>query len=416
MKYDWLIAGGGVAGICLAEILTREGHSVALLEKKDRLAGETTKGFHEWIHTGSLYTLVPDRLTTLKFLLGAIDDLLEYYVDYQNMNLGPTESGLAVNEHPGGWFNDHYIHYRYRVHRLNLPWAALIARSDDIIRKIKQHDWLRRRGGVLNDYKVNYFADYITNLLKVVRTPDKFFEVRSPDFTTNSRLMLADMLATAVHHGLELKTGCGVVDMKYQNGCHEVVTDEGVIKADNVALCCGKNISDFVEVDVKTSYAPMAVVDGCTSDTRSFVNLDYFTKRCINLIVKDNGIGLAGGITLNKKADCQAYLDYVVKEHQKLNPQIRTLGTYIGEKNEITFKSQDRNYLYHIVNSGERMWSVVPGKYTLGFSLAPEFYRRMYHKNPSKGLNTISDDGTYRAMIQDTYWQEIAKQHQSEKQ
>ena len=30
--YDWLIVGGGIAGISLSEILTREGHSVALIE------------------------------------------------------------------------------------------------------------------------------------------------------------------------------------------------------------------------------------------------------------------------------------------------------------------------------------------------------------------------------------------------
>ena len=31
--YEWLIVGGGIAGISLSEILTREGHSVALIEK-----------------------------------------------------------------------------------------------------------------------------------------------------------------------------------------------------------------------------------------------------------------------------------------------------------------------------------------------------------------------------------------------
>ena len=29
--FDWIIAGGGIAGISLSEILTREGHSVALI-------------------------------------------------------------------------------------------------------------------------------------------------------------------------------------------------------------------------------------------------------------------------------------------------------------------------------------------------------------------------------------------------
>ena len=36
--YDWIIVGGGIAGISLCEILTREGHSVALIDKNNKLA------------------------------------------------------------------------------------------------------------------------------------------------------------------------------------------------------------------------------------------------------------------------------------------------------------------------------------------------------------------------------------------
>ena len=35
--FDWIIVGGGISGISLSEILTREGHSVALIEKKINL-------------------------------------------------------------------------------------------------------------------------------------------------------------------------------------------------------------------------------------------------------------------------------------------------------------------------------------------------------------------------------------------
>ena len=76
--FDWIIAGGGIAGISLAEILTREGHSVALIEKKDKLASVTTREFHEWVHTGSLYTLVKDEMKTLKYILGSLDDMLSF--------------------------------------------------------------------------------------------------------------------------------------------------------------------------------------------------------------------------------------------------------------------------------------------------------------------------------------------------
>ena len=80
-NYDWLIVGGGVAGLSLAEILTREGHSVVLIEKNNTLGSETTKEFHEWVHTGSLYTLVGDKMKTLKYILST-NIIIYIYIRY----------------------------------------------------------------------------------------------------------------------------------------------------------------------------------------------------------------------------------------------------------------------------------------------------------------------------------------------
>ena len=52
--FEWAIIGSGIAGISLAEILTRQGHSVVLIEKNSKLASETTREFHEWLHVGAL--------------------------------------------------------------------------------------------------------------------------------------------------------------------------------------------------------------------------------------------------------------------------------------------------------------------------------------------------------------------------
>ena len=115
-KYEWAVIGGGIAGIAVGEILSREGHSAVLIEKNNKLASETTREFHEWIHTGALYTLVPDKLITLKFILGAIDDLLEYYHSFEKMNLNASIAGLEINENnQSGWFSSNYIHFKYRI-------------------------------------------------------------------------------------------------------------------------------------------------------------------------------------------------------------------------------------------------------------------------------------------------------------
>lgn len=143
--YEWIIVGGGIAGVSIAEILSRDNKSVLLLEKNDSLASETSKEFHEWFHSGTLHTLVPDNLLTLRYLLGATDDLLEYYRGFQSMNLQPTEAGLSVKE--PGWFYNNFINYKYRIHKFNPVWMSMVSKSANLTERVLNHDWLRRRAG-----------------------------------------------------------------------------------------------------------------------------------------------------------------------------------------------------------------------------------------------------------------------------
>ena len=73
--FDWIGIGGGAAGISIVEMLSRFGLKTLIVEKNISLASETTRIFHEWLHSGSFYTLVPERLRTTRYLLGTIDDL-----------------------------------------------------------------------------------------------------------------------------------------------------------------------------------------------------------------------------------------------------------------------------------------------------------------------------------------------------
>ena len=127
--FEWIIVGGGVAGIALSEILTRQGHTVALIEKNNQLASETTKEFHEWVHTGSLYTLVKDKMNTLKYVLGSLDDLLEFYSSFSRMNIKPSEDGLKIEKNDKEWFNSNYINFNYslKIRKFFFRWLFSVA-------------------------------------------------------------------------------------------------------------------------------------------------------------------------------------------------------------------------------------------------------------------------------------------------
>ena len=48
-EQDWIVIGGGIAGISIAEILSRNGKKVKIIEKEKKLSPETTREFHEWV-------------------------------------------------------------------------------------------------------------------------------------------------------------------------------------------------------------------------------------------------------------------------------------------------------------------------------------------------------------------------------
>ncbi|MDC0172510.1 FAD-dependent oxidoreductase [Gammaproteobacteria bacterium] len=405
--YDWIVVGGGVSGIAVAEILCREDKSVLLIEKNELLASETSKQFHEWVHSGALYTLVPDNLLTLRYLLGATDDLLQFYSSFPRMNLIETDSGVGASG--AGWFNSDRIAFKYRIRKLNPIWMALVSRSISIIDLIGKHDWLRRKAGSeygRNQLNINYWVKHIW---KQLNSSEKFFTLTSPDITMNSRVLLQDLLKVGLAKGLELVVGEEVLNIDESGVDVKVKTVDGLYHSHNVVICSPDVIASKYKLDISTGFAPMAIVEGVPEEEVSFVELDYHVKTCINLLKKGNGIGQAGGITVNSESEIEPYLNYVIAEHKKRNPSIEVIDTYVGIKKELVSKGQDRNYLYHINQNSDRVWSIVLGKFTLAFSMAPEFYRRVFNKNPIKYIDNVSGDDS--EILSETSWQEIVTNH-----
>lgn len=406
--YDWIVVGGGIAGIAVAEILCRENKSVLLIEKNDLLASETSKQFHEWVHSGALYTLVPDNLLTLRYLLGATDDLLQFYGSFPNMNLMPSDNGVRALG--SGWFNSDPIAFKYRIRKFNPIWMSLVSRSVSIINQLSQHDWLRRKAG--SEYGKNQLSfDYwYKHIWKQMSSSQKFYTLTSPDITMNSRVLLKDLIEASNAKGLDVVVNEEVINIDESGNKVKVKTSDGLYESHNVVICSPDVIANKFDVPIKRGFAPMAIVENVPEDEVSFVELDYHVKTCINLLKKNNGIGQAGGITVNAESEIEPYLKYVIAEHKKRNPTIKVIDTYVGIKKELVSKGQDRNYLYHINQNSDRIWSIVLGKFTLAFSMAPEFYRRVFNKNPTRHIDKVSNSN-YGKIISETSWQEIVTKH-----
>jgi len=410
-NFDWIIVGGGIAGISLSEILTREGHSVALIEKNKKLASEATREFHEWVHTGSLYTLVKDKMKTLKYVLGSLDDLLEFYSSFPKMNLKPTERGLKILNEENGWFNSNYINFKYRLknRKFIISWLYSVSRSMALIDGISKHDWLRRRAGILESVTGKYYIPILKNFIKVLFYKNKFLKIQTTDFTTNSRYLLEDMVATAVNNGLEIYTDTELLQINNSSDSVMAICKNETFQGKNMVVCLGSEIEKFSDFKLKKNFAPIAVVKNIKSNTESFVELDYFKKNCINIITKNKSYGLVGGISLKDEKETENYFNFMINQHKEQNPGIEVIKKYVGMKNEVSMNNENRNYLFHINRASKynNVWSIIPGKFTLAFSLAPEFYRIIYKKNPKKIFKTHEGKGKFSHLIAKTVWEDL---------
>ena len=75
------VLGTGIAGVSLAEILSRNGYSVTLLESSSKIGGEASLATQKWFHTGWLYAALPDQSATL----GCYNALRLFKTVYQNI-------------------------------------------------------------------------------------------------------------------------------------------------------------------------------------------------------------------------------------------------------------------------------------------------------------------------------------------
>ena len=72
---------------------------------------EASAGHHGWFHFGSLYSIFPEN-QTLRTLIGGIEDTIENYSAFENMNIKIDAQGKLIFPDNGeGWVRDEPLEY-----------------------------------------------------------------------------------------------------------------------------------------------------------------------------------------------------------------------------------------------------------------------------------------------------------------
>ncbi|WP_127076251.1 NAD(P)/FAD-dependent oxidoreductase [Rhodomicrobium lacus] len=415
-RHDYAIVGGGIAGLAIAEALARSGFDVLLVERNEKLCQEASASHHGWFHFGSLYSIFPQN-QFLRTMVGGVEDLLDHYAGFPGLNIAITPEGrLAFPQTKGAWFRDEPIEYIVSARNdpdfdmrsfesvsayarkvfFLMTWELAIKQFISRHQRFHKHDW---SGGVAASQWIPRagFADYSR---EVITKPDHpginldintHFRIVGYDRPMRSAAIVTDLVRSFIGAGGTIEVGAEIEHVERLGQGARLTTAGGRrIEAANVVFAAGKWLGRFLsrQEDVKVVASPLLVAWPAVAD-HHFVRMTPFVDRSVNHLHHEIGgrrySVIGGGYFANPKDEAAVAhaTEKLVEMARRVFPALadaRIIETYQGYKTEIVAHSGERNYQYFIRQVGDGIHVVVPGKFSLAFSLAVNTVRRLTGK------------------------------------
>ena len=423
--YDMVVVGGGIAGLCIAELFSRSGWKVALLEKNAGICMEASGAHHGWFHFGSLYSIFPNN-QFMRTLVGGIDDLIEYYSGFPGMNVRVSEDGkLIVPQVDGAWIRDDPIQYivaarndrDFNLHVYDglanylrkmfftLTWDLAIKQFISRHQRFHKFDW--RSGPASKNIPKAGWMDYSRDVIfkpegmDCELDPDTHFRVSGFDRPMIPQNIIGDLLKSFIGAGGTFMPDCEYFSYWRQGSVNIVRTRDHEFIAKHLVLASGRELKDHLvgKANVNIVVSPLLVAYPAVCNM-NFVRLTPFVSKTVNHIrhyANGEAYSVIGGGYFAPPDDESAIAmakEDMVATAEKVFPalaQAEFKEVYISYKTEMHGEIGERNYQYLMKRLDENVFAVVPGKFSLGFSLAVNLYKKLVNK-PPEGLVKLNQD------------------------
>ena len=421
-KHDVVIIGGGIAGLTITELFSRSGHNVLLIESKDRLCSEASGSHHGWFHFGSLYAIFPKN-NFMRTLVGGLEDLMNYYSDFEGMNLSINNSGkLNVNKIKNQWIRNEPISYLVASRNnedfnimksaniisffqklfFKLTWEFSIKQFISRHNSFTKYNWKKKLAAkeipMFNWF--NYSKKYIGKPSK----NDFNFNIHSHflldgfDRPMNPINIIKDLIKSLFSSGGKIELNCTYKNhKKIDNDLFEIYTSKGNYLAKKIIFTSGKNLKNHLHKKEKFSVmaSPLVVIYPAVSN-QHIVRLTPFVDKTINHLHHEiNGIKysvVGGGYVApadddKKINEIEKKLKEITLKFFKKIDKNSYIESYISYKTELIKSPGERNYQYIVKEVEDNIYTVIPGKFTLSFSAAIDCYKKIYKKDPSNKIH-----------------------------
>jgi glycine/D-amino acid oxidase-like deaminating enzyme len=382
------VLGSGIAGLSLAEILSRNGWTITLLDTAPDLGGDASRCTQNWFHTGWLYAALPNKAA----MLGCYQALRSFHRMYggvlspEVLNLECGEQAVAYPTSGQGWFSAERVQYLYAMATADLSamqklfWKARLRAV--AFRRLRALGYDATAATSLEPRLMallNYWEGSPTG-------HSKYSVVRSTDAQINTRRVLntlLSLLGDKAHVVASARYSLSTV------GDRTAIRFDGETHIpDLVVMATGKGIAQqLLELGRESSArrfksicSPIVVLNRAL-DLPNFIRFTPNLPTTVNHIKYDiAGVGQRSTIgsydyfPVGQAPDISPFANRMCKRLDI--PTSDVANVYYGTKTEFTGSLQ-RRYNHALERVNDNTYFAIPGKFSQFPLLAHEFSERL---------------------------------------
>lgn len=409
------VFGSGIAGLSLAEILSRNGWQITVIDVAPDLGGDASRSTQNWLHTGWLYAGLPYAsamegcATSLRLFRRTYSAVLPNEV----VNVEADDDGVVYAPSSSGWFSPERVHYAFAVATYDLSplqkatWRGYL--DCVVLRRL-------RRLGYPTDSLQELPKGFIDLMAHWEGDPSghqKYRVIPSTDARIDTKRVLSSLLRLL---GAKTNVITGASYELVRKGDRTAVRINGELHTPDLCiLAAGKSIPelltqigcDDVAKDFKSVCSPIVVLRRAL-DLPNFIRYTPNLPETINHIKYEvagadvSTIGSYDFHPADRRPDISPFVEKVCGR-LAISPS-EVVGSYYGTKTELTGKLARRyNHAVGAVNANT--FFAIAGKFSQFPLLVNEFAAKV-------GLQTdIGNDerGALNLEIADTAPERLAR-------
>jgi hypothetical protein len=382
------VLGSGIAGLSIAEILSRNGWSITLLESAGQLGGQASRATQNWLHTGWLYAALRNDAAMLGCheALRLFQPIYGSVVSSETLNVELGEHALSYPASDVGWFSSERVHYLYATAAAELSLLQSILWK----RRLNSVVFPRLRGLGYSTLPTTTLAPNLSALLDYWEGSadgcSKYSVVRSTDAQINTRRVLDTLLKLL---GEKAEVVCNADYALVRRGEQTTLRIDGEIHAPElVVLASGASIPSQlsslgrhnVAGKLKSVSSPIVVLKRAL-DLPNFIRFTPRLTETVNHIKYEvRGVGQRSTIgsydyyPAGETPDISPFANRVCKRLD-VSPN-DVAGVYYGTKTEFT-GSLARRYNHALEQVNGNTYFAIPGKFSQFPLLVHEFAGRL---------------------------------------